>query len=313
MATSGSVDFSVSRANLITDALMLVGALGPDDTPSANQITHASRMLNMLVKSWEGKIGVGLWARKTGYILPINDVSSVLLGPSGGHATTSYVQTTLSAASASSATTITVTSATGISDTYYIGVELDSGNMHWTTVSGAPSGTTVTLATGLASAASSGNYVYCYQTKIMRPIHVLNAYRTNLVSNSDTEIDVVSKEDYDRLGVKSSEGTVNQIVYDPQLDNGVAYFYPRFVDGKSIIKLSFQRPFEDFDAANDTPDFPQNWYLALCYALAVILAPTYGLPVQDRAALKAEAKEAFMDAEDTEPEDGSFQIQPERR
>ena len=185
--------------------------------------------------------------------------------------------------------------------------------MHWTTVSGAPSGTTVTLATGLASAASSGNYVYCYQTKIMRPIHVLNAYRTNLVSNSDTEIDVVSKEDYDRLGVKSSEGTVNQIVYDPQLDNGVAYFYPRFVDGKSIIKLSFQRPFEDFDAANDTPDFPQNWYLALCYALAVILAPTYGLPVQDRAALKAEAKEAFMDAEDTEPEDGSFQIQPERR
>ena len=311
MATSGSVDFSVSRANLITDALMLVGAIGPDDTPSTNQITHAARQLNMLVKSWQGKIGIGLWARKTGYILPINDTNQVLLGPSGGHATTSYVQTTLT--SDASSTVISVDSATGIVDTYYIGVELDDGDMHWTTVSGTPSGTTVNLSVSLPSTASEGNYVYCYQTKMQRPIHVLNAYRTNLPSSSDVEISVVAKADYDRLGMKSNEGTVNQLVYDPQLDNGVAYFYPRFIDGKNIITIIFQRPFEDFDAANDTPDFPQNWYLALCYALAVILAPTYGLPVQDRAALKAEAKEAFMDAEDTEPEDGSFQFQPERR
>lgn len=312
MATSGSVDFSVSRDNLITDALLEAGAIGIGDTASNDQVTHAARRLNSFVKSL-GAHGPSLWARKTGYILPQSNVNEIILGPSGNHATLAYVQTTLSAAAASGASTISVTAVTGIANTYYIGVELDDGTMHWTTVNGAPSGTTVTLTATLTGAASSGNYVYCYQTKIQRPLRILNAYVKDEVNDTEHEIDVVSKQEFDALGAKTSEGVPNQITYDPQLDNGKAYIYPRFKDGRSSITIIFQRPFEDFDAAGDTPDFPQEWYEPLMLGLATKLMGPYGLPAQDRVELNARAKAALDLAQGNEPEEGSMYITPDLR
>ena len=37
MATSGSVDFSITRDNIITEALQLTGVIGEGETPSTNQ------------------------------------------------------------------------------------------------------------------------------------------------------------------------------------------------------------------------------------------------------------------------------------
>lgn len=310
MATSGSVDHSVSRDNVISDALMMVGAIGPDDTAPATWVTQASRFLNNILKSWHG-LGVSLWAQKTGYILPITDTNSILLGPSGGAATSTYVQTTLSAAASTGASTVTVTLATGIAASYYIGIELDDDTIHWTTVNGALSGTVVTLTAVLPSGATSGNYVYAYQTKIQRPIHLLDAYLHNQTSGMDSQIEVVAKSQYDLYSSKTSVGVPNQISYDPQLTNGVAYIAPQFTDGRQIITIIFQRPFEDFDTSGDTPDFPQSMYDAATMALAVRLAPIYGMPAQDRAVLRQEAKEALTLALESDMEDGSFQIIPD--
>ena len=312
MATSNSVDFSVSRDNLITDALLEAGGIGIGDTATSDQTTHAARRLNSLVKAL-GANGPSLWARKTGYILPQTDTNEIDLGPTGDHATTSYVQTTLSAAASSGASTITVTSATGISSTYYIGVELDDGSMQWTTVNGAPSGTTVTLTATLTGAAASGNYVYCYQTKIQRPLRILNAYVRNEVSDTDQEIEVLSKAEYDNLGSKTSEGTPNQLAYGYDLVDGRAYIYPRFENGRKSITIIFQRPFEDFDASTDTPDFPQEWYEPLTLLLATKLMGPYGLPTQDRMELNSRAKAALDLALGNEPEEGSMYIIPEGR
>ena len=158
MATSGSVDFSVSRDNLIEDALRTAGIIGIEDSASSTQKTWAARLLNMMVKSWHG-YGISLWARKTGWILPQTDTNEINLGPSGDHATLTYVQTTLSAAASASSTTLIVTSATGISNGNFIGVETASG-VHWTTVNGAPAGSTVTITVGLTDSAASGAYVW---------------------------------------------------------------------------------------------------------------------------------------------------------
>jgi hypothetical protein len=310
VTTSASVDFSISRDNILADALMLVGAIGPDDSVPTNWTTHAARQLNKVVKALAGK-RIGLWARKTGYILPVSDTNQVLLGPTGGHATLSYTQTTLASDAASGASTIVVTSATGFGASYYLGIELDDGTMQWTTQSGAASGTTVTPLVVLTGAASAGNYVYVYQTKLQRPLHIVDAYRSNLADESDVSLLSIARTDFDLLGRKTSEGEPNQLAYEPLLDNGVAYIYPQFSNGKSIITIVFQRPFEDFDASADTPDFPQEWYDALCYLTAVRLAPVYGLPVQDRSQLRAEANDALQMALENEPEDASFSIQPD--
>lgn len=312
MTTSGSVDFSVSRDNIIADALGLVGGLDVGGTVTSAQTTHSARFLNMIVKAWQSK-GIQLWARKTGYILPVSATNSVSLGASGGHATLSYTQTTLAAAVADGASTITVASATGISNGYYIGIEQDDGTMHWTTVNGAPSGTTVTLTAAVTEDCESGDYVYVYQTKLQRPIRIVEAYIHDQSTSVDTWVEVAAKSKYDSYANKIHEGSPIICSYDPQLDNGVFYFAPRFDDGRELFIVIFQRPFEDFDATGDTPDFPSEAYLALTYGLATVLAPTYGLPVQDRALLKAEAKEYFDLFASNEPEEGSLEIQPDVR
>jgi hypothetical protein len=304
MATSGSVDFSVSRDNIITDALIIVGAVGPDDSVPTAWTTHAARQLNKVVKALGAK-RLGLWARKTGYILPVSDTNQVLLGPSGGHATVSYTQTTVSSCSG---TTLVVDSATGFGASQAVGVEQDDGSIHWTTQSGAASGTTVTLAATITDTVSEGNYVYTYATKIQRPLRIVEAYRVDLQDETDTTIDIEAKSVYDSQNNKATEGEVVLLSYDPQLDNGIAYFWPRMSDGKSIIKIVFQRPFEDFDASADTPDFPSEWWDALCLLLAVRLAPVYGMPATDRGLLRQEAGEALMLALENEPEEGSFTI-----
>jgi hypothetical protein len=308
MTTSGSVDFSVSRDNILTDALFLAGAVGPEDTVSTALVTHAARQLNKIVKALGAK-RVGLWARKTGYILPVSDTNQVILGPSGGHATLSYTQTTLSESAAVGATSIELTATTGFADTRYVGIELDDDTIQWTTQSGAVSGSDITLAAALTEEASEGNYVYVYTTKLQRPLRVTEAYRNGLDDDSDTEMDVVGKAVYESQNSKETEGEPNLLSYDPQLDNGIAYFWPRFEDPRSVLRIVFQRPFEDFDAAGDTPDFPQEWYDPLTLLLAVRLAPVYGMPTADRQLLRQEAGEALALALENEPEEGSYRIQ----
>jgi hypothetical protein len=315
MATSGSVDFSVSRDNIIMDALLMVGGMGVEDSaPTAGQTTHSARVLNAIAKEWQ-VYGCQLWARKTGYILPQSSTNEIDLGPSGDEATLSFTLTQLASDAASGASTIEVDSITGISSTNRIGIELDDGTIQWTTVNGAPSGTTVTLTTALTGAADTDGFVYVYATKLQRPLRITDAFLRTYTSSTEYtehEIAVVPRLDYERLGNKLSTGPANQIAYEPLLTDGRAYIYPRFGDGNAVVKVVFQRPFEDFDASGDTPDFPSEWYLALVYALAVVLAPTYGYPVQDRAALRAEAMLHFGIASLGEPEEGSFKIQPER-
>lgn len=312
MPTSGSVDFSVSRDNILYDALGMAGAVGPDDTPAAAWVTQAARALNRVVKAL-GSRGPSLWARKTGYILPVSDTNTVLLGPTGGHATLSYVHTQTSAVSASGASTITVDSISGISASDYIGVELDDGTMQWTTVNGAPSGATITLTAVLDDDVAVDAHVYTYTTKLQRPLRVMDTYLHSATNDTDIQVQVVAKLDYDLLGRKTQEGIIYQFTYDPQLSNGVGYFAPRFEDGDRVLTIIFQRPFEDFDSSTDTPDFPQEWYDYLTLATAVRLAPTYGLPVQDRQALRAEAGEALALVLGNEPEEGSLRIYPELR
>lgn len=310
MPTSGSVDFSVSRDNLLYDALYMVGAVGPDDTPATAWVTHAARQLNKVVKAL-GARGPSLWAKKIGYILPVSDINTVSLGPSGGHATLSYVHTTTTAAAVATDTTITVDDDTGISASDYIGVELSDGTMQWTTVNGAPAANVVTLTDALTDDVADGAHVYTYTTKLQRPLRVLDAYLHHSTQETDIQVKVMAKLDFDLLGAKTMEGVVNQLSYEPLLDNGVAYFAPRFEDGSRVITIIFQRPFEDFDASGDTPDFPQEWYDYLTLATAVRLAPVYGLPVQDRAALKQEAQQALDLVSSNEPEEGSLRIVPE--
>jgi hypothetical protein len=67
--------------------------------------------------------------------------------------------TTLSVAGVATDLTVTLSSVTGITSGDVIGIQLDSGAAHWTTVNGAPVGNVVTLTVALPSNATIGKLV----------------------------------------------------------------------------------------------------------------------------------------------------------
>lgn len=310
MAASGSYDFSMSRDDLILSAHQHIGAVGEGETCTTAQTTEAAKLLNMIVKL-RAKDGMPLWALKRGYVLPVTGTASV---STSGQIASSYVQTTTSAAASSGGSTVTLTSVTGVANGYNIGIGLDDGTMQWTTVSGAPSGSVVTLATTLTDDVASGNYIYVYQTanRVPRIIRVIEANVNNLVGSNSYPINQISRTEYYELGNRTAASTPNQYYMDIGLTSQEMYVYPRFSNSQAIIEFSYQAPFQDFDASTDTPDFPQEYYLPLMMELAFFLGPKFGVPSDERKLLLQEAQMYFSMALESSYPEGSIFVQPNR-
>ena len=73
--------------------------------------------------------------------------------------------TTLTATEPNTETSMAVTSGTGTANGDIIGVMLDSGSIHWTTISSGGGTTTIVLTSGLTGQATSGNRVYVFRWK----------------------------------------------------------------------------------------------------------------------------------------------------
>src|SRR3990167_9032967 len=172
MASSNSHNFSITRDQLITDALLYIGAIAENETPTAAAVSEAARLLNMIVKL-RAADGMPLWALKRATILPTTDVSSI---NTTSHIVSSYVNTTISADEASAQTVLSVTSSTGMTAADQVGIEMDDGTMHWTTIVTVDSSTQITVTTAIDDEASSGNQVYVYTAaddRIARPLRVI--------------------------------------------------------------------------------------------------------------------------------------------
>ena len=312
MTSTNSYDFSITRDNIIDMAYQYIGVIEDGDTSSTNQYTEAARLLNMIVKN-RAAMGMPTWALKRGYILPFSGASSIA---TDSHVVTAYDTTTLSADSAASDTTLTVTSITGFSNGDQLGIELNDGSIDWTTINGAPSGTTITATTGVTSAASSGNRIYGYTAsseRVQKPLRIIDANRLVVSDDLSVPIKLYSQPDYFALTNRTNEGQPLGIYYNwastsmTNLDNGSIFIYPRMENGDTIIEFTYHRQFQDFDATGDNPDFPQAFYLPLMVELAAFLGPKNGVSLEERKAIFIEAEIVFNRALDTiTPEESIF-------
>jgi hypothetical protein len=265
-----------------------------------------------------------LWALKRGVILPVTGVSSVTTASHIVQAG-SYALTTISADEAAGQTSLSITSGANISNSDQVGIELDDGSMHWTTVSSGGGSSIIVIVDPLASAASETNNVFAYTAssdRIARPLRVIEANVLDVISNASNEIDIEERADYYAMSNRTTEGHPNLIYYDAGLGDNTAdptsattwystfYIWPRFLGGDSVIEFTYQRPFQDFDAASDNPDFPQEFYLAIVLELAALLGPKYGVEITERARLFTEAKMYRDEALSTVAPEGSLQIIP---
>ena len=171
----------------------------------------------------------------------------------------------------------------------------------------------ITLTAGKTSY-SLGTSVSC-DIVTDKPLKVIQAWNRDPVSKVDIPMRIITKQEYSILGNKTTSGKPIQLYYEPQRDQGVVSLFPTPASAdvsSSVVYITYQRPFEDFNASSDTPDFPQEWYEAVVYGLAVRLAPEYGVPLDQRQLLIREAMEIKNSALSYGTEEGSLYFGVER-
>jgi hypothetical protein len=82
MTTSGSVNYDESATQIIKDALILVGGLEDDETPTPAQEQYAMRMLNRMCKAWSKK-GLKAWVWKEATLTLVVEQQSYTMGVGG--------------------------------------------------------------------------------------------------------------------------------------------------------------------------------------------------------------------------------------
>jgi hypothetical protein len=307
MARSGSYDFNIARKDVINAAIRIITGRGGKISEAMtvkDEHTNASSALNMMIKAWQAK-GIGLWKNAEIMVFPAYNTRSYSLGPTGDHATEALVETEISTAGSATDTTLTVDSITGISNADKIGIELDDNTLQWTTVSGAPSGSTITIAAALTDDVAVDNNVYTYTTIIQRPLSISEGrlYRDD---GTETPLEILTREKYMDLSNKTTTGSPNQVYYDPQLDDGVLYVWPVFDSVEEYLKLTARMPIQDMDATANNFDFPQEWFEALKFNLAYKISSEYEkIDINNLLWIKGLADESFGNIEAFDAELGS--------
>ena len=278
MATSGSYDFSLTASNVLTESLEYIQVLANGGTIDSNDETSCLRTFNMMAKQWSGNFdfapGLKAFSRKHGYVFLQKNQGSYSLGPSGDNASLTYVTTTMRVAAISTATTLELTSTTGMTAADKIGIELDSGSIYWTTISSVTDSDTLVISSGLTGAAAIGRRIFTYTTKLIRPLYIEQA---GLLDTSDnySPLETMTNEYYERIAVKGTDGTPTYYRYDNTLTNGTMYIDSEPDDVTNVIRLTFMVPAEDYDAVANDIAFPQEWYLPLALGLAKLIAPKF--------------------------------------
>lgn len=319
MGTSGSVNFTVNRNELIKDALIDIGRASAEDSvpPAVNE--HANRSLNMLLKAYQSK-GMQLWKLKRLTLFLEKDKYEYSLGPTGDNITQEWDHTTnkteIRTAAVATDTVIDIDSNSNMIDGDYIGIELDDGSMYWTTIVSSTSTTvTITDAIETGDTVAIDRDVYFYTTKAERPLMIVpDQIWIKLVSDGSTRpITLISREEFWRLSNKDSDGSISQAYFDPALTNAVLRTFTQPSSVVEVLEFIAQMPIEDMDDAANDFDVPQEWYLAIKFNLALILAPSHGVRREQYNNIKELAINYLAEAESFDTEKTSVFIRPEIR
>jgi hypothetical protein len=174
---------------------------------------------------------------------------------------------------------------------------MDHGLIFWTTVSGTPSGSTVTLANALNDTAAAGMYVFNYTTDIIRPLRIVSGRRFIFNGSIDTPMIPLARLDYRNMPNKTATGTVTQFFYDPRGGanvQGVINVWPAPADALSAMKFTWYRPLQDVTTAAQIPDLPTEWLNAIIWNLAEEVALEYDCPPQ-RLAMIGQRAARYLD------------------
>lgn len=290
MSTSNSWNYSVTAANVMQAALENLGKFEPGETITSNDSTICLQRLNFIAKQLQGNAdmaqGRKVWTRQSIGLFLAKGQQSYTIGPAStdARASTAFGITTISANEASGQTVISITSNTDTTNypgttitmtaSDIVGIELNDGTIHWTTISGTPAAT-MTIAVALTGAADAGKYVYWFTSRAQRfPVLEYAVLRNS--DNIDVPLDIYTDvREYQALPDKTANGDPIAILFEPlRLNTRITTDYQPNDVTKQII-LTVLYPAEDYDATTDDIAFPQEWFPRLEWELTLALAPIF--------------------------------------
>jgi hypothetical protein len=326
MTTSGTYVKTFTRQELINSSFRLVGVGVQGENLSSEDMANGVLACQMLLKHMTTQ-GLHLWKRQWIVVFMAEDQVRYRLGPGGDRACfeASLTATTIGANEATGQTVLTLTSSAGMTAGDNIGIVLDDGSLFWTTIVSVDDATTVTVTNAITDAASAGAQVFSYPTTavIPRPSRLANGFTRvwNVnVANNDTEMLMISEQEYRILGNKNAQGRQNQYYYTPALGQGAydvatakgdLYVYSQPNNTAYTSHFSAEIPVQNVDTDSADFDIPPEWFRALRYWLARDLAMEYGYPVSNMSQLSALAEQALDDVLGWDQEPASLLLQPD--
>ena len=298
---------------LIEGSLRLLQVSDANQSIDPSETQDTLEALNDLLKNYQNH-GLHLWTKTEGILFLDVGKTDYLVGPSGDEATTEddFKNTELSVAGVSTDTTLNVDSSDDMAALDVIGVLLDTGVRHWTTIVSTPTSSTVVITVGLPSAAAIDQSVFTFTTLINRPTRILQVRHDTIGSSSD-EIEATqwSREEYFAQPNKTSQGTTNNWYYSPQTTNGRMYLWQTANSADQVARFTFERPMDVYTDISDDILVPSEWYRVLKYNLAVDIGPETDVVQSRLDYLTGKAELLLTNALGFDQENESFSIQPD--
>ena len=322
MPTSGSWNYGVTALQIITSAAEDIGAIANGQSLDSNDLATFLRTLNLLVKQWQGTSdkfpGLKVWTRQRVVLFPVYNQSRYLVGPasSDDRASVNSLTTLLGANKAANATSVTVSSTTGMTAADIIGFVLNDGTVGWTTISSVDSATGLTLPANSLGAAASNAVVYTFTSKAQRFVEIeAAALRDNSTLNQpvDTPLQIYTDvQQYENVVQKQALGDPTSILVEYQRINTAITCNFAAANVYKSLRLTVIYPSEDYDDAAGADDiaYPQEYYAALEWELARRCAPKFGRPWTDD--MKEHWTIAVKDGVNFNPGDTSLHFEPGR-
>jgi hypothetical protein len=121
-----------------------------------------------------------------------------------------------------------------------------------------------------------------------RPTEIVSAFWRDGGIDYPVEV-LTSKEDYDRICMKTLGSIPEAIYFDPTYPLGSLYVYPQPSTGE--LHLNVRAPLPEYASVTEDLNVPKEYELAIRYSLCELLAPAFERPLRpDLAALAKRAR-----------------------
>ncbi len=318
MTVGTTSDFNLGRNEIITEALRECRVIGLNQSATGNQITVCSTRLNLMLRAWQAD-GLHVWTENTGVLFQSSGQAKYSTDTDRMCNIDDLVLTTLSADEAAGQTILSITDTTGMTAADEVGILLDSGVLQWTTIVTVDSPTQITVTDALATAASSGQNVYAFTTRLGKLVKLHDDVRVrNMTSGTNTQynetpIFLFSRQEYNILSNKTNTGLTTQVYFQPLRDSSTFYLWPVPNNSQNLILFTYERNLLDFDTATNFADAPAEWTRTFIMCLAAEIGNMFGTPSDRLADIVGRANSMRENLLGWDNDQYSIRIQPDYR